>query len=145
MKAYWLKGIKNLVTISQIQAFLQLSNCISAFSSLETLTSLHSMSQQDPALPISQEDLGRRSHAISHKSFRRLSYTRSVPYQKHHRGFHKNSKDITHIWLEQKKQLSTAALPMVYGKGIKVERDCWKPIKSRKLSQWEQRTVTESY
>lgn len=45
MKDYWLKGTKKLAKISQLQTFLQLSNCISAFFSPEIVAALHSPSK----------------------------------------------------------------------------------------------------
>lgn len=105
-------------------------------------------SQQVPSLTIWQKDPGRFSHIRSHESFRQMSYAGTLPYEKQCRVFHKHTKDITHVWLEQITNCQTAALPIVYGKGIKVKRECWKPVKNKKLSQLEQRmdrAVIESY
>lgn len=51
-----------------------------------------------------------------------MSYAGTLPYQKNHRGFHKATKDITHIWLECKTNWQAAALPTVLPKYIKVYR-----------------------
>lgn len=45
MKDYWLKDMKKLAKVSQLQTFLQPSNCISAFFSPEIVAALHSPSK----------------------------------------------------------------------------------------------------
>lgn len=121
---------------SDFSPTLQLNFCI--FLSWNCCCSPES--QKTPSMTISQKDPGKLSHIRSHKSFRQTSYAGNLPYRKHRRGFHKHTKDITHIWLEQIPNSQTAALPMAYGKGIKVKREWWKPVKNKKSSQLELRT-----
>lgn len=146
MKDYWLEGINKIsenFPTSDFSPTPQPHFCI--FLSWNCCCS--PQSQQAASLTTSQKDPGRLSRIGSHESFRQMSYAGTLPYQKHHRGFHKHTTDITRIWLEQITNCQTAALPMVYGKGIKVKRECWEPVKNKKLSQLEQRmdrTVIES-